>query len=1057
MIGYIRRHLNQITITPTKNIDACLIIASPYNLGLPDELLQSTKTVLSIIFNSKDFTAKVITGAAYQPNKKGEFVGEISTFNLVKDISAKNPHDFTAIQTQVSILGKIIERGNEEKLWKICPVAIPIKAAPDKNPLTPETKTHKELATLWKDAASKYIQKNNKTIYETFEDITGFILFSAAASGGLLNTKYLNTLTHQIKDPVIIYKNRIVLPLHLLHKAGHTEQYFRWEPDTLTSLILLNRPTSITISPNNSKQTTFALIKLFLTNAGVTAELLPKNIQHFLDTLASEYHLYLPPFLVSFARRRFISHSVYDQVFHRSSSVITSWNTPNSTPSAIYKNDAITNDRSLLDGADGFKNHFLERINSTLKIIAPKQMTRQLHRLYDDIESPTPPINKYLLKWLITLLTKGSSYGRKIKPSSALSYFKSISQRLVDAFSDYDLKTMSEEDFIDIYTQILETSISLGNRKKLARLLYEFHYFLHKTENIVEINTADVLSIRSQLAPVDANILSEDEYALLLKWVDNNLHTKHPDFINTTKLIITLAYRCGLRRNEALKLRLIDIQGTIDPVLLIRPHMGRTLKTTHSQRQLPLKYFLSTNELTELLAWLKKRKAQQADHNFSNYIFSIPEKNIALMTENIVIPYIHQGMREITGDSSMRFHHFRHSFASWHILRLTLNTLGAKPENLFKNMPLTIMWLNQAKNFRMAVFGSKHPTQKDLYLISSFLGHSSTDITLEHYVHFCDILLACAIKISLPAFHKSFLVHASGLNRQSAYRAINNGASNNLNSHPTLIKATINKLKKNNSAMIVNHDSIVLANSISTPIKKPAHYGCQRIENLWQLLLVSNSTKTHTSKNAERFGYSVKQARTLKIAAAKFTSLQGSTPYEKYRSRRHKTELWEKGNQSINSHPIPLKPRDLSLTNELLEKLWPLLENNDKDLNWFLNYYSNHMWQTNNFLFFNTPGNANRYLQFLKKLNIKNCQRIVKLRYGRNQKPKSLIGFWKKKLTSSRTLQIKRHQCPNDTLGKHGWLLIALEKNNANGVNTKTSSDGLRYAITMLQIYKSIL
>src|SRR5690606_42104384 len=99
---------------------------------------------------------------------------------------------------------------------------------------------------------------------------------------------------------------------------------------------------------------------------------------------------------------------------------------------------------------------------------------------------------------------------------------------------------------------------------------------------------------------------------------------------------------------EALKLRLIDLSGTYDPEMLLRPFKDRRLKTASSRRKLPLKALLNSAELEQLLSWRNRRLAQEADAPFSDYLFAIPEKRFTLISEDLVLPILHYALRSAT-------------------------------------------------------------------------------------------------------------------------------------------------------------------------------------------------------------------------------------------------------------------------------------------------------------------------------------------------------------------------------------------------------------------------
>jgi len=194
---------------------------------------------------------------------------------------------------------------------------------------------------------------------------------------------------------------------------------------------------------------------------------------------------------------------------------------------------------------------------------------------------------------------------------------------------------------------------------------------------------------------VDARIISEEQYQLVMQALGTcGLELRTPRLVTAARLLLILGFRLGLRRNEALKLRLRDLhlpefsaaecahiqarqshmrrlskdeQARIElPVdLLIRPHAQRGLKTQNAVRSLPLRELLEPDELTLLIDWYRERQQEESQNSTSEFLFCIPQLRTQWVSESCLFPALHDCMRAVTGSEFLHYHHLRHSCATW--------------------------------------------------------------------------------------------------------------------------------------------------------------------------------------------------------------------------------------------------------------------------------------------------------------------------------------------------------------------------------------------------------
>ena len=274
---------------------------------------------------------------------------------------------------------------------------------------------------------------------------------------------------------------------------------------------------------------------------------------------------------------------------------------------------------------------------------------------------------------------------------------------------------------------------------------------------------------------MDARILSEDQFQSVQRALGTcGLELRTPRLVTAARLFLILGFRLGLRRNEALKLRLQDLYTptlSVDdcsriqarhqnrrklsrseiaelalPVdLLIRPHSQRGLKTQNATRRLPLHVLLEPDELELLLDWHRHRQDEEAINPVSQYLFCIPQLRTQWISEDYLLPALHNCMRAVTGSEFVHYHHLRHSCATWLSLKLMGMLNGFNPGLIFRDAPQTMHWLRDDRRLRGAMLSpSGGPTRRIIHIVSAVLGHGSPKTTLLHYVHSLPQIMAMA-------------------------------------------------------------------------------------------------------------------------------------------------------------------------------------------------------------------------------------------------------------------------------------------------------------------------
>lgn len=581
----------------------------------------------------------------------------------------------------------------------------------------------------------------------------GLLLMSAAYNGGLLDVAQLNAMLGLSLDSIewVAGIPEIRLPLSIRGKEA--AEYRQWFPDPATLALLIRCADDVQKSTGKLHRRNWHMrcVGAFLRKVEVSEQDHPENPSDLFDLLRMQIQLRLPQVLVNFAcRQEFVSQSLRP----------SSWGNilgleGLEDPAGIYDDESVSDGSEESPDPPGWLQELRDRIQDHLPIEAPLQAESQ---------GELPGL---IQSWLAYMLGGASAYGGSTgcKRSTIDRYTRVLGAALtsqLDCASIFEL----EIDALEIvYESALDAQTTDGKRRTLAKAIHEFHTFLQRRYSFPPISPYSILGIGKGVARVDARIISEDQYQLVLQALGTcGLELRTPRLVTAARLLLILGFRLGLRRNEALKLRLCDLHlpefsteerariqarhpnmrrltseeqaGLELPVdLLIRPHAQRGLKTQNAVRRFPLRDLLEPDELTLVIDWYRERQSEELKNPISEFLFCIPQLRTQWISESCLFPALHNCMRAVTGSEFLHYHHLRHSCATWLLLKLMSAHNGLSPELIFRDLPLTTRWLRDDLRLRKALLPTEGPTRRIVHIVSAILGHGSPKTTLLHYVH----------------------------------------------------------------------------------------------------------------------------------------------------------------------------------------------------------------------------------------------------------------------------------------------------------------------------------
>jgi integrase len=452
--------------------------------------------------------------------------------------------------------------------------------------------------------------------------------------------------------------------------------------------------------------------------------------------------------------------------------------------------------QSILDIVDDF---------AKAKCDAPTAIA-QLEQTKALLELPPETVFPLLSDWAGWLITNTNT---NEKSREELELINILLLPMVQTYEMYaDFQDMDTESGIDEY-DVLETE-SRYNKKNQEKLRQAWNSFFQYLIEIGQIEKDQFSPIKkaSKLARVGSAYISEPEFELARETLYSQ-NVDSPQLRNICLMVLTLAYRLGLRRSEVVKLSTAHISFLNGAMcgLSVQWWIERGLKTASSTRIIPIKALLSEREMLwlELITaararglWSKadllhasieelkkyiqncKTRPLTTSHNFLFIEDSyLGQRNKATAQVDKIITLIHEALRAPGGSATkLRFHHLRHSCAcnaslllqgahlpnsKKYLFNLMYGNLDAGEElNALYRGPLAVDFsyiqvriddfeLRSAKA-REVLLAGDDSSGSDLYAVSRLLGHSSPMTTLTSYIHVTDVLVGAFLNERFCAF-----------------------------------------------------------------------------------------------------------------------------------------------------------------------------------------------------------------------------------------------------------------------------------------------------------------
>jgi len=394
----------------------------------------------------------------------------------------------------------------------------------------------------------------------------------------------------------------------------------------------------------------------------------------------------------------------------------------------------LENDLNTVNVITSTKNQNVDRIKRHKLVGLLNKRINQRHQY--------PPIAVYVASWVKKLCQKGTDlYTPMLKFSVIDEYARMIAKSVCFLLYDLQHLDLDAEEYEYIYEIALESK-NHADKTKFKNNLADFHNFLVTSKVADPIDWEpinDLVSSTRVTSNVDANIISPKEYdrALRLIQSQSNKDRENSEFLLQCCAILILGYRFGLRVSEAIHLEYKNIQHDDAFSFLVIHITNNRYKTTKSiagRRTIPLIGKLSETEKIILSPILSKSPTEPDESN----IFVDEQRENRLIDYSLANKIIKQSLVLVTGDTSIRYHHLRHSFAN-RILVLLLNNNNFFTDE-FSYLLNDYLYVSN-KDINNLLTGQNKPSNRSLTALATLMGHSSISTTFENYIHVTDNLL----------------------------------------------------------------------------------------------------------------------------------------------------------------------------------------------------------------------------------------------------------------------------------------------------------------------------
>ncbi len=531
---------------------------------------------------------------------------------LLQKIEVDNT-SITDLRIARNYLAKFINDGNKNEKW-LLDVPPYIQRVQREKPLRTEkwfkrSKSLNQWVEQWFDTLEKR-SATEKAI--TSEQVLANTLISAAIFGGVCIAEALVSLRKQLLEdnkPLTQTAETIWLDLTFnaktqAHNVFLNEQPItlrRWYPDNLT-LAWINHFLSLRNSIKADEvPTAWQLVKDQLTHIDPSIKKTVKSMRQFAESAVGVTEqlncVRLNQAMVQYLVGKVPSASL-PQLNHNLLVARPSFTVINNVLDELTRIPAASKTPQSRNHTVLVSNYerVVTMIRSCLSPIqkgsnknTPKAAIAQLQKLESN-QHPKPL--SMLIEWFISLLAENK------KVSTVSRYFSAIGKPWLAVTATIDIDDLDSEDFESLYRDILDIQLSEKNRHYMAGRFNQFHLYLSRNHDLPLLTSSLADATSKSHSFIKAAFIPEQAFEVFMQSIGKMSATYRRK--QMLQCLYVIAFRCGLRRGELLKLRLQDVESSSDRWLFVRNNRYGNNKSSSALRKVPLSVLMKMEEFSHI-------------------------------------------------------------------------------------------------------------------------------------------------------------------------------------------------------------------------------------------------------------------------------------------------------------------------------------------------------------------------------------------------------------------------------------------------------------------------
>ena len=340
-----------------------------------------------------------------------------------------------------------------------------------------------------------------------------------------------------------------------------------------------------------------------------------------------------------------------------------------------------------------------------------------------------------VVAWVVHLCEFGTRSKVNIAYTTISRYTRQVMNSLLRLQDGQDFLTLSDIAYEEIYLRALESEPE-HRRLDLAGRLKEFHEYLILRYQVEEPDWSGVYAAAGVVTVklyADANVVTLQEYALAMSCirVDENLSARTRAQYAS---LLFFGFRLGLRFGEAWRLQYKDVQYEEDVgelYLHVHNNMFGQVKTLSGVRTVSLLEKMLPDEAITIKEILNLA-GDRFEEDVQIPLMAESDDSRKLINRYAAAAYLGNLLRELTGDTSLRFHHLRHSW----VTRMVGEQHFSNTENL--NQTPSVFKADELVPKYWKCFIGAGPVTYPIRSVMTAIGHANEATTLAGYAHCLD-------------------------------------------------------------------------------------------------------------------------------------------------------------------------------------------------------------------------------------------------------------------------------------------------------------------------------